>query len=55
MQPGPRNEGVILTERVPGGTDLIVDNFSDTCLIDHEPEGLIRDNVLRNRPEWDKG
>jgi hypothetical protein len=55
MPPGPRNEGVILTERVPGGSDLIVDNFSDTGLIDHEPEGLIRDIVLRNRSEWDKG
>jgi hypothetical protein len=55
MKPGARAEGVILTERVPGGSDLIVDNFSDTGLIDREPEGLIREIVNRNRQEWDKG
>jgi hypothetical protein len=49
-----RSEGVFLTERIPGGTDLIVDNFSDTGLIDREPEGLLRDIVVRNRADWDK-
>jgi hypothetical protein len=49
-----RSEGVFLTERIPGGTDLIVDNFSDTGLIDREPEGLLRDVVVRNRADWDK-
>ena len=37
MKRSQRNEGVFLTERVPGGADLIVDNFSDTGLIDREP------------------
>jgi hypothetical protein len=55
MKQTGRNEGVFLTERVPGGSDLIVDNFSDTGLIDHEPEGLIKEIVNRNRAEWDKG
>jgi hypothetical protein len=55
MKPSPHSEGAFLTERVPGGSDLIVDNFSDTGLIDHEPEGLLREIVLRNRAEWDKG
>jgi hypothetical protein len=55
MKKTPRTEGVFLTERVPGGSDLIVDNFSDTGLIDREPEGLIREIVNRNRAEWDKG
>jgi hypothetical protein len=49
-----RSEGVFLTERIPGGTELIVDNFSDTGLIDREPEGLLRDIVVRNRADWDK-
>jgi hypothetical protein len=50
-----KSEGVFLTERVPGGTDLIVDNFSDTGLIDREPEGFLREIVRRNRTEWDRG
>jgi hypothetical protein len=55
LKRSPRSEGVYLTERVPGGTDLIVDNFSDTGLIDCEPAGLLRDIVIKNRPDWDKG
>ncbi len=55
MKRTPKGEGVFLTERVPGGSDLIVDNFSDTGLIDREPEGLLRDIVNRNRAEWDRG
>jgi hypothetical protein len=55
MKETPRSAGVFLTERVPGGSDLIVDNFSDTGLIDREPEGLLREIVNRNRAEWDKG
>jgi hypothetical protein len=55
MKRSPRTEGVFLTERVPGGSDLIVDNFSDTGMIDREPDGLLREIVNRNRSEWDKG
>ncbi len=55
MKKTPRNEGVFLTERVPGGSDLIVDNFSDTGLIDREPEGFLREIVNRNRDDWDRG
>jgi hypothetical protein len=55
MKKTPRNEGVFLTERVPGGSDLIVDNFSDTGLIDREPEGFLREIVGRNRDDWDRG
>lgn len=54
MKRSARTEGVYLTERIPGGADLIVDNFSDTGLIDREPEGLLRDIVARNRSEWDR-
>jgi hypothetical protein len=55
LKRAPREGAVFLTERVPGGTDLIVDNFSDTGQIDREPEGLLREIVLRNRSDWDKG
>jgi hypothetical protein len=54
MKQTSRGDGVYLTERVPGGSDLIVDNFSDTGLIDSEPEGLLREIVNRNRQEWEK-
>jgi hypothetical protein len=55
LRRSPATEGVFLTERVPGGSDLIVDNFSDTGMIDREPEGLLRDIISRNRPDWDRG
>jgi hypothetical protein len=55
LKKSSRSNAVFLTERIPGGTDLIVDNFSDTGRIDLEPEGFLRDIVLRNRNEWDKG
>jgi hypothetical protein len=39
------HEKIILTEKVPGGTDIIVDNFNDTGRIDEEPEGWLRSLV----------
>lgn len=49
-----KNNGIVLTERVPGGTKSIVDNFSDTGRIDSEPEGFLAQIVLKNRGEWIK-
>ena len=43
---------VILTEWVPGGSSLIVDNFNDTGRIDREPEGFLRNIVLQNKAHW---
>ncbi|MDW8267145.1 MAG: hypothetical protein RMJ52_17630 [Gemmataceae bacterium] len=39
------NERVVLTEKVPGGNDIIVDNFNDTGRIDEEPPGWLRSIV----------
>lgn len=46
-----RRDGVLLTEWVPGG-DEIVDNFNDTGLIDGEPDGFLRRIVCRNQAQW---
>jgi hypothetical protein len=46
--------GVILTEWVPGGTSLIVDNFNDTGRIDREPEGFLRNIVCHQKDAWIK-
>ena len=46
------NEGLLLTEYVPGGTRLIVDNFNDTGQIDCEPEGFLFNIVSTNRHKW---
>jgi hypothetical protein len=47
-----KHPAVILTEWVPGGNDIIVDNFNDTGRIDCEPKGLLRGLVGENRGEW---
>jgi len=49
MAPHPN---VILTEWVPGGSDIIVDNFNDTGRIDTEPKGMLRALVQENREAW---
>jgi hypothetical protein len=36
------HDNVYLTEWVPGGNDLIVDNFNDTGKIDAEPSGFLK-------------
>ncbi len=46
------HEHVILSEWVPGGNDIIVDNFNDTGRIDCEPKGLLAGVVEGNRGEW---
>lgn len=46
--------GVVLTEWVPGGTSLIVDNFNDTGRIDREPENFLRNIVCHRKNEWIK-
>lgn len=49
MAPHP---SVRLTEWVPGGNDIIVDNFNDTGRIDREPEGLLRGVVAADAESW---
>lgn len=39
-------EDIVLTEWVPGGYDLIMDNYNDTGKIDQQPEGLIARQIL---------
>jgi hypothetical protein len=46
------HEAVFLAEWVPGGSDLIVDNFNDTGRIDGEPAGLLKRIVLMNKNRW---
>ncbi|MFO0980845.1 MAG: hypothetical protein U1E76_03685 [Planctomycetota bacterium] len=46
------HEAVTLWEWVPGGNDLIVDNFNDTGCIDGEPPGLLGRIVARNKSQW---
>ena len=46
------NDGLVLTERVPGGTQSIVDNFCDTGEIDCDPEGFLAKIVRSNWEEW---
>ena len=43
---------VVLEEWVPGGTDVIVDNFNDTGKIDREPDGFLRKIVRSNQTKW---
>jgi hypothetical protein len=47
-----KHEKVLFTEWVPGGTDIIVDNFNDTGRIDREPDGLIERIIRKNKDEW---
>ncbi|MEM7200121.1 MAG: hypothetical protein AAF628_07640 [Planctomycetota bacterium] len=46
------HEHVILSEWVPGGNDIIVDNYNDTGRIDCEPKGLLASIVASNRESW---
>jgi len=46
------HDDVVCSEWVPGGNDIVVDNFHDTGRIDGEPEGFLRRIVLRNRDAW---
>ncbi|MDB6173178.1 MAG: hypothetical protein JWL59_2489 [Chthoniobacteraceae bacterium] len=44
-------EEIIFIEWVPGGADVIIDNFNDTGEIDGVPENLIRDYILNAVPQ----
>ena len=46
------HEWVSLSEWVPGGDDLIVDNFNDTGRIDGEPDGFLERIVRQNLEAW---
>lgn len=46
------HDDLYLSEWVPGGNDIIVDNFNDTGRIDGEPEGFIGKIVARNKSNW---
>ena len=46
------HEDILLAEWVPGGNDIIVDNFHDTGEIDSEPEGFTTRIVARNQNAW---
>jgi hypothetical protein len=51
QQSDPR---LIFSEWVPGGDQVIVDNFSDTGRIDCEPEGFLAKIVKGNQSRWMK-
>jgi len=51
VEMSPHKE-VYISEWVPGGNDLIVDNFNDTGKIDCEPDGFLKRIVLQNRQDW---
>lgn len=44
------HEHVLLSEWVPGGNDIVVDNFNDTGRIDGEPKGLLASIVTAPAP-----
>ena len=46
------NGDVLLTEWVPGGNELIIDNFNDTGDLDRDPDGFLQRIVEQNRQEW---
>lgn len=46
------HEDILLAEWVPGGNDIIVDNFNDTGEIDSEPEDFMSRIVSRNQDAW---
>lgn len=54
MKPSSSNKDVSLLLAAPGGTNVILDNFNDTGKIDCEPEGFLREIVLRNKKDWIK-
>jgi hypothetical protein len=41
------HQDILFSEWVPGGSANIVDNSSDTGLVDQEPQGVIEENVVR--------
>ncbi len=45
-------DDVLFTEWVPGGNDIIVDNFCDNGKIDMEPRGLLARIVRSNAQQW---
>ena len=47
-----KHDDILFTEWVPGGTDIIVDNFNDTGRIDREPDGFIERIICKNKDEW---
>jgi hypothetical protein len=46
------HDDVVCSEWVPGGNDIVVDNFHDTGRIDGEPEGFLRRIISANREAW---
>ncbi len=46
------HDQVQFTEWVPGGTDIIVNNFNDTGRIDREPDGFIERIICKNKKQW---
>ena len=47
-----KHEEILFSEWVPGGTDIIVDNFNDTGRIDREPAGFIEKIICKNKDKW---
>jgi hypothetical protein len=45
------DEEIVFVEWVPGGADVIVDNFNDTGDIDGLPRDLIRNHILTSVPQ----
>jgi hypothetical protein len=46
------HEDILLAEWVPGGNEIIVDNFNDTGELDSEPESFMTRIVARNESAW---
>ena len=46
------HDDILLAEWVPGGNDIIVDNFNDTGEIDTEPKDFMARIVSRNANSW---
>jgi hypothetical protein len=46
------HEHILFSEWVPGGTDIIVDNFNDTGRIDREPHRFIEKIIRKNKGQW---
>ncbi len=46
------HEDILLAEWVPGGNDIIVDNFNDTGEIDGEPSGFLTQIISYDESTW---
>ena len=46
------HEQILFSEWVPGGNDIIVDNFNDTGRIDREPYRFIEKIIRKNKEKW---